>query len=712
MKKNLSKSTKSAIAFTMAAVLAVPAVSMLSSAKNVSADDSVEVPEPVAVYDFSDDENVTFSSLAVSNAATVTEDEKYGKIVKLDASIAVEATKEAATATTMWAVDYDKDTTIGREDTENSQRDPEAVSGGVVSIFKIEKDDINSYNINSSLEVENPFAGRTDLVEDPVGYLDNYAPIWEQGVTVSYWMKTNATAAKDTAESPILSFNRVKDGMTHKDDRDKQRLADIYYAGTHPEWFEVSYESLDYSEFAAKYPKVSVDSLWSAVFPTQKRDILTSYGVFACMNEKFPSGMYYYIDENSNMLVKQDPGKIDLSKYKDVTAEGSQARWGTEKGCMTFLASGGYAFTETGAVENVYKGNKEYKVEKESERYFQRNTLHAYTYLSNGKVDTYQPYVDENDDPQTSLLESAEWHYITYVVKNDSISLYVDGVVQDEAMFTNTMAEATVEVGDSFNKGWGYHNSASEAFINDIIKENGGAGMFQQGEAYLVGGKSAKEKESNILVNDKGVKLIGYNGNTNADTLLEYLTDENTTLWIGEDGPSAAADLLNVEYGSKADTYVGEISFYDLPLQADEVVAAYEAALAKVNGEEEPTPTAPATTAPATTAPAPTAPAPTAPATTAPATTAPATTAPATTAPATTAPATTAPVTPTPDKVLGDANLDGKVTLADVTLILKAALNIQPLEGQALVNADMDSDGTVSLQDTVAALKLALNIVS
>ena len=61
---------------------------------------------------------------------------------------------------------------------------------------------------------------------------------------------------------------------------------------------------------------------------------------------------------------------------------------------------------------------------------------------------------------------------------------------------------------------------------------------------------------------------------------------------------------------------------------------------------------------------------------------------------------------------MGDANLDGKVTLADVTLILKAALNIQPLEGQALVNADMDSDGTVSLQDTVAALKLALNIVS
>ena len=36
----------------MAAVLAVPAVSVLSSAKNVSADDSVEVPEPVAVYDF------------------------------------------------------------------------------------------------------------------------------------------------------------------------------------------------------------------------------------------------------------------------------------------------------------------------------------------------------------------------------------------------------------------------------------------------------------------------------------------------------------------------------------------------------------------------------------------------------------------------------------------------------------------------------------
>lgn len=78
-----TKSTKSAIAFTMAAVLAVPGSFSVIISKNVSADDSVEVPEPVAVYDFSDDENVTFSSLAVSNAATVTEDEKYGKIVKL-----------------------------------------------------------------------------------------------------------------------------------------------------------------------------------------------------------------------------------------------------------------------------------------------------------------------------------------------------------------------------------------------------------------------------------------------------------------------------------------------------------------------------------------------------------------------------------------------------------------------------------------------------
>ena len=41
---------------------------------------------------FSDDENVTFSSLAVSDAPTpVTDDEKYGKIVKFDASIAVES---------------------------------------------------------------------------------------------------------------------------------------------------------------------------------------------------------------------------------------------------------------------------------------------------------------------------------------------------------------------------------------------------------------------------------------------------------------------------------------------------------------------------------------------------------------------------------------------------------------------------------------------
>ncbi len=694
MKKNFSKGTKSAFAFALAAVLAVPTVSVLTMPRTVAAD--AEVPSPIAVYNFDEGETVTYSATAVDNPAKIVDDDTYGKVVKMDASIHVEVTREAVEPVTMYAVDYDKKPEIGRVDEENSHRD-DSVSGGVLTVYKIEIDELATHNINSSIEVENPFAGRTDLVEEPLSYEKNWAPVWEQGVSISYWMKTNSLATEEEAESPMLSFNRIKDGMSHKDDRDKYNLAQMYYADKDNPLFSIgTIENLSLQEFQAKYPDVDV-SAWAnnPIQSMRKRNIISDYGIFACMNENFPGESVYYIQEDSagnKTLELSSTKKIDLSKYKDVFAEGGEARYGTEKGCMTFLASGGYAFTETGLVETVYKGGKEYKVEKESERQFQRNTLHAYTYITAGKDKRFLPVVDENFDERETLLESSEWHYITYVIKNDSISLYVDGVVQDEAMFTNTVAESTLEVGQSFNRGFGYHNSASDAVISDIISETGGAGMFTQLEGYLIGGKNAKDDEKNIIKDEDGNRLIGYNGNCNADTLMEYLTDENTKLFIGEDGPSSAADLIGTEFGSKADTYVGTICFYDVPLTPEEVTAAYEAAVKDptsnslpiktppVPGENTPPATGDATTAPPT--------------------------------PPVSGDATTAPPTPPVEEGLpGDADLNGTVELKDATLVLKAALNIENIEeGQAFTNADINKNGQIDLEDATMTLKIALNI--
>lgn len=689
MRKKLSKGTKSIMAVAIATVLAIPAVTATTSPK-VAADDEVYVPEPIAVYDFSDDENITYSALSIEkdNKAEIVEDEKYGKVVKLKDALPVEATQYAAKAVTMTAADYDKDPTIGKLNEDPTLKLPE----GVVSVFKVEKDELNSYNVNSSIQIENPFAGMTELVEEPIGYNEESSyPIWETGVTVSYWMKSNGKATEEDAESPLLSFNREKESV-HKDDRDKYNLAQMYYADkTNPLFSIGTSEKLTLDAFKAKYPDISTGS-WS----TGTRTVLTDYGVFACMNyDEYPLEDVFYIDKKTNTLERANCSWVDLSKFREMGTEGSQMRYGIEKGCMTFFSSGGYAFTESGLVNPVYKGKTEYKTELVSERQFQRNTLHAYTYILDGDKKNYVPYDSDDNLDGDTLIDVEEWHFITYVIKNDSISLYVDGVVQDDTMFTNTTNGPTLIVGDSFNKGWGYHNSASRAKLPDI--ETNGKEIFTQNEGYLFGGINAKNNPENIIYDEDGNKLIGYNGNCNADSLMEYLTSQETQLFIGEDGPSAAADLMDCEFGSKADTCIGTISFYDEPLNSDDVVAIYEDALKKLGGGTTiPTPT-PTDSGTGTSTPTPTGTA----------------SGSATEVPTPTASGSATDV-PTPTSgvtVLGDVDLNGKVEMNDVNLVLKAALKLNPLDGQGLINADADKNGKIEMNDVTLILKAALKLI-
>lgn len=64
----------------------------------------------------------------------------------------------------------------------------------------------------------------------------------------------------------------------------------------------------------------------------------------------------------------------------------------------------------------------------------------------------------------------------------------------------------------------------------------------------------------------------------------------------------------------------------------------------------------------------------------------------------------------TPEGIKGDVDGNGSVDLSDATLILKFALNIEtPTDAQKDV-ADMDGNGQIELGDATAALKAALNI--
>ena len=58
----------------------------------------------------------------------------------------------------------------------------------------------------------------------------------------------------------------------------------------------------------------------------------------------------------------------------------------------------------------------------------------------------------------------------------------------------------------------------------------------------------------------------------------------------------------------------------------------------------------------------------------------------------------------------GDANLDGKITLEDVLITLKAALAIITPDGDAFSASDYDGDGNISISDAQMVLKAALGI--
>lgn len=696
MKRKFSKSTKAAFALALAAVLTVPAISIPGS---VAADDeeTVELTAPVKYYDFESADGLTFEATAVDNSAKLQQDEVRGSnVLMLDDAVPV--TEASVETSTMYAVDFDKK--VEKNEKENvsyaisvTQEAGDAISGDVVLVSETTVNVID--HVNSSVTIDNPFAGRTDLVNEPVGYTQNYAPIWEDGVTISYWMKTNGTGVEDTAESPIISFVREKANMTHKDDRDKYKLAQLYFsldkdsdefkkmfaAGT-VTTYKNKTDLTEKNGIPVKYPA----GFW---LNNDELNLLEDYGIFACMNEDYPSGLLYYLRLNEDgteyTVSKVEASRIDLSKYRDITASGSEVRYGTEEGCLTFLASGGYVFTETGLVDEVYKGGSLYEA-KDSERQFQRNTLRAYTYLSAGSDKNYLPVVDSEGEETDALVETTEWHYITYVIKNDSISLYVDGVVQDSAMFTNTTATCKVEVNKSFNKGFGYHNSASADYFPDIVCDNGGIGMLYQSESYLLGGNSAKADEENIIKDENGVAQIGYNGNCNADTIMEYITDELTQFVIGEDGPMTATSLMGSEFGSKSDTAIDNLAFFDVAFVAEEVEALYAAELLGELpwGEEEEEPGT--TTGPAiTTGPSGT-----------------------TTGPANTQKPDNTEITVS---LLGDADCSKKVDLADAKIVLKIALGIDvKITEQGRKNADYDASGKIDLTDAKYVLKDALGI--
>ena len=285
---------------------------------------------------------------------------------------------------------------------------------------------------------------------------------------------------------------------------------------------------------------------------------------------------------------------------------------------------------------------------------------------------------------ETPAKHAGEWVYVTLTVSNDNIDVYYNGV---KATMKSKFAQGSTQT-KYFNYGTGYGTADIDARIKACVEGNNYRDLLENYGMSTTYDDYSKYK---------------FNTTDNYLLMVDFLTQDKTNLFFGGNDQGTESNYTDVNAGME----YGAISFYDY-VAADSVVADQYEAAKKIREKAEtpspePTTPAPTTSAPATTAPA--TPTPTTPVTPGPTTPAPAT-------PTPTTPVTPGPTTPAPaNTVLGDANLDNKVDLQDAVVVLKAALNINELTGQAAINADADKNGKVDLQDAVLVLKAALNIL-
>ena len=62
-------------------------------------------------------------------------------------------------------------------------------------------------------------------------------------------------------------------------------------------------------------------------------------------------------------------------------------------------------------------------------------------------------------------------------------------------------------------------------------------------------------------------------------------------------------------------------------------------------------------------------------------------------------------ITTRESQIKGDANLDGKLNIADVTLIQKYTVHSRNLTGHSYENSDFNEDGKVNIRDCTAIQK-------
>ncbi len=421
---------------------------------------------------------------------------------------------------------------------------------------------------HSAVQIRNPFAGM-DFSEEESHWKKDPAnlpngPQWQKGVTISYWVKVPQPreATETDQEDDILNDSVL---FTFENIQRTDTAAD-------PNGEKVTYQADDWAKHEAAENYKADDPQYALgtrkiIKASDGTEYIAAkdYGPLVRLNPEYEGSaakkIYFEIKEGDSkwnspekIAVRTEAGKTVYlypigpniyNEYKELDInKGSSVRRGYINGSLQIAASDTFHFMEDNYTAEVQSDGTWKALAGATDLNPRTAKEGELIQLRNNNLFYFQGDHTVTDAPE-------EWHYVTCVLKNDWVQFYVDG---------ETIAA------DYF----GYHG---EPFSNLNGKKyfNKGFGIRYP---YMLG-----QPWSGVPDWPADGTLSAGPSNAVAQTMLEWLSDEDTVLYLGNQG--CAAKAADQEIGNLDGVLMDDIRFYDVPLTDAQAAALYEQSAAE-----------------------------------------------------------------------------------------------------------------------------------
>ncbi len=245
-------------------------------------------------------------------------------------------------------------------------------------------------------------------------------------------------------------------------------------------------------------------------------------------------------------------------KAEDDKANGysskSKVREGEIDGSLQISTDNDFGYREDDYREESYLDTKGETVKKAVDG----AKVHNPNSDKDGTIQTFRHYNQfyfDGDEYVTTLDGGAEeWHYVTIVIQNDWVVTYVDGVAADPEVDYQYMKETPGLAGSQ-------HDFGSLNTGKMFNKGKGLRGIFGLGDANVA------DWSTNGTAKDTPANSVGM-------TILEWLADEGTELYLG--GTGYGSEALGQGYGTIEGVCLDDVSFFATALTEDDVIALYD----------------------------------------------------------------------------------------------------------------------------------------